>query len=162
MTISVSVVKRAIAKVIFVTLIQTVVLGPIMESTFAARTSTAAPDKAVRTRVSNSYWRLPLRFEANQGQTESRVRYLARGLGYNLFLTSDEAVFSLRSNTTSRVKGNTKREKSNQNQKASTVFRIQLLGANSPIKAIGLDKLSIKTNYLIGNDPRNWRQDIPT
>ena len=118
MTTDSSKVKRAVAKIIFVTLIQTVFLVAIMESTFAARTSTAAPDKAVRTRVSNSYWRLPLRFEANLGQTESRVRYIARGLGYNLFLTSDEAVFSLRSNTTSRVKGNTKREKSNQNQKS--------------------------------------------
>ena len=31
---------------------------------------------------------LPLVFEANQGQTDSRVKFLARGSGYGLFLTS--------------------------------------------------------------------------
>ena len=29
--------------------------------------------------VSKSYGRLPLQFEANQGQTDSQVRFLARG-----------------------------------------------------------------------------------
>jgi hypothetical protein len=36
------------------------------------------------------------------------------------------------------------------------------MGVNQSIKSKGLEKLPIKTNYLIGNDPRNWRQDIPT
>ena len=38
----------------------------------------------------------PLNFEANQGQTDSQVKFLSRGDGYSLFLTSDEAVFMLR------------------------------------------------------------------
>jgi hypothetical protein len=36
------------------------------------------------------------------------------------------------------------------------------MGVNPSIKSEGLEKLPIKTNYLIGNDPRTWRQDIPT
>ena len=40
---------------------------------------------------------LPLSFEPNQGQTDSRVKFLSRGSGYTLFLTGDEAVLSLRS-----------------------------------------------------------------
>ena len=43
-----------------------------------------------------SYGKLPLSFEANQGQTDSRVRFLARGGGYTIFLTNDEAVLTLR------------------------------------------------------------------
>ena len=43
-------------------------------------------------RYSPNYGKLPLSFEANQGQTDARVRFLARGGGYTVFLTDDEAV----------------------------------------------------------------------
>jgi hypothetical protein len=43
-----------------------------------------------------SYGKLPLSFEANQGQTDARVRFLARGSSYTIFLTDDEAVVTLR------------------------------------------------------------------
>jgi hypothetical protein len=155
-------VKRAIAKITFVTVLQLVFLVSAMGGAFAARTSSGALGEAVRTRVSKSYWRLPLRFEANQGQTDNRVKFLSRGLGYNLFLTSEEAVFALRSNKTFRVKENSKRDSKTQKRTAATVFSIQLMGVNPSIKSEGLEKLPIKTNYLIGNDPRTWRQDIPT
>jgi hypothetical protein len=42
------------------------------------------------------YGKLPLSFEANQGQTDSHVRFLARGGGYTIFLTDDETVLNLR------------------------------------------------------------------
>src|SRR5687768_10256062 len=35
---------------------------------------------------------LPLAFEANRGQTDARVRYLARAAGHTVFFTGDEAV----------------------------------------------------------------------
>jgi hypothetical protein len=59
----------------------------------------AATDKAepaVRARMAESYGKLPLSFEANQGQTDRRVKFLSRGSGYSLFLTGSEAVLSLR------------------------------------------------------------------
>src|SRR5688572_9783266 len=40
-------------------------------------------------------YQLPLTFEVNQGQTDGRVDFLARGPGYNIFLTATEAVFAL-------------------------------------------------------------------
>jgi len=43
-----------------------------------------------------TYGRLPLSFEINQGQTDSQVKFLSRGPGYTLFLTGDEAVLTLR------------------------------------------------------------------
>src|SRR5687768_4838774 len=52
---------------------------------------------AKRRDVDQNYLRLPLAFEANAGQTDARVRFIARGPGYTLFLTTDEAVLSLRS-----------------------------------------------------------------
>ncbi len=44
-----------------------------------------------------NYGKLPLGFEANQGQTDGRVKFLSRGRGYSLFLTGDEAVLTLES-----------------------------------------------------------------
>src|SRR6266480_7174478 len=50
---------------------------------------------ATDARLSESYGRLPLQFEANQGQTHQNVRFLARGPGYGLYLTAGEAVLVL-------------------------------------------------------------------
>src|ERR1019366_4566936 len=46
-------------------------------------------------RIAERYGNLPLRFEANDGQTSREVKFLSRGAGYTLFLNSDEAVLSL-------------------------------------------------------------------
>src|SRR5260370_36973557 len=40
---------------------------------------------------------LPLAFEANQGQADASVRFLSRGSGYTMFLTSNQAILALRS-----------------------------------------------------------------
>src|ERR1700730_6762465 len=54
------------------------------------RQQVAAPAAKAR------YGRLPLSFEENRGQTDPRVKFLSRGNGYSLFLTSTEAVLKLR------------------------------------------------------------------
>jgi len=58
--------------------------------------SSAAPVPADQARILGTYGRLPLSFEANQGQADARVKFLSRTGGYSLFLTSDEAVLTLR------------------------------------------------------------------
>src|SRR5215831_16230348 len=42
------------------------------------------------------YKNLPLAFEPNQGQADSQVKFLSRGLGYTLFLKDDEAVLEFK------------------------------------------------------------------
>src|SRR5688572_356143 len=59
-------------------------------------TSPATPGAATRIRVSEAYGKLPLHFEANQGQTDGPVKFLSRGSGHTLFLTPTEAVLTLR------------------------------------------------------------------
>ncbi len=98
------------------------------------------PDAAAQPRRSASYGKLPLSFELNQGQSDARVKFLARGQGYNLFLTADEAVLSLR---------------------ATTVVRVRLAGANRHAEITGLDPLPGTSNYFIGNDPERWQRDVP-
>src|SRR5208282_5423861 len=46
----------------------------------------------IRPRLIEDYGKLPLSFEGNQGQVDAGVKFLSRGRGYGLFLTSNEAV----------------------------------------------------------------------
>ena len=52
-------------------------------------------DTVSRSRLVAAYGKLPLSFEANQGQTNTEVKFLSRGRGYTLFLTGHEAVLAL-------------------------------------------------------------------
>jgi uncharacterized repeat protein (TIGR01451 family) len=92
---------------------------------------------------------LPMFFEANQGQTDPRVKFLSRGRGYGLFLTADEAVLELQhSALSSQHSGN-------------HVIRMRLDGANSAARVSGAEPLPGKSNYFIGNDPAKWHRGIP-
>jgi hypothetical protein len=99
-----------------------------------------APGITARARAAEAYGKLPLRFEANAGQTGGQVKFLSRGSGYTLFLTSSEAVLALKKNT----------------------LRMQLLGADANAEATGVEKLPGTVNYFIGNDPKQWRTNVPT
>ncbi len=118
--------------------------------------------------VHDAYGKLPLAFEANQGQTDPRVKFISRGSGYTLFLTSSEAVLHFR---------DAKRGKSgNEDQgkhlalpethplsgatDSASVLRMRFVGANDKAEVTGEDELAGKTNYFIGNDPHTWRTNI--
>ena len=119
-----------------------------------------------------SYGKLPLVFELNQGQSDREVKFLARGPGYALFLTPTEAVFALRkaphqgplvpvSRERTTVRG-VDPERTEEPPLDHVVLRMQLLGANSDPQIVGLEKLPGKSNYFIGNDPEKWRTNVPT
>jgi len=111
--------------------------------------ATAAPlsfDTATRARVNATYGRLPLYFEANQGQTDPQVRFLARGGGHTLFLTPTEAVLVL-----------TKQDPSLQ-----AVLRMTFVGASPQAQIMGQREVAGKVNYFLGNDPAKWRTNVPT
>jgi hypothetical protein len=105
------------------------------------------------TRVSESYGKLPLHFEANQGQTHKDVRFLARGPGYGVYLTPGEAVLVL-------TRADAKREA--QPQAKPVALRISLVGAARKPRVSGLEELPGKANYFIGKDQSQWRTDVPT
>ena len=109
-----------------------------------------------------TYGHLPLSFEANQGQTDRQVKFLSRGQGYNLFLTSTEAVLALTSLDRALVKGSEVEDSRSSKETRQAVLRMGLVGANPVPTISGLDALPGKANYFIGNDPRHWRTDVPT
>lgn len=137
----------------------------------AARFATTAADAARQSDLGagDAYGKLPISFEANRGQTDDRVKFVARGSGYTLFLTHDEAVFQLRTAEPGRQKrqfGQLSNRLGSSSpavrNRQSAVLRTKLIGASSNAQATGLDELPGKSNYFIGNDPKRWRTDIPT
>ena len=130
----------------------------------SVQTSDEIPE-AVKSLIVDSYGKLPLSFEANQGQTDSRVEFLSRGSGYTLLLTPTEAVLSLKSaqrKTSEETDVQTATTDPEDRQTAPpAVLRMGLLGANPVPQMLGLDKLPGKSNYFIGNDLENWHTDVP-
>src|SRR2546422_827769 len=128
----------------------------------ATRTSTEIP-QATKQQVLVAYGKLPLSFEANQGQTEPQVKFLSRGSGYTLFLTPTEAVLTL-----TKVDAHAKLRISGEatlvepEKRAGTVLRMKLLGANPTPRVTGVEELCGRSNYFIGNDPAKWRANVPT
>ncbi len=111
----------------------------------AHRAAAIAPPLAVPKPASVS---MPLFFEPNRGQTDPQVKFLARGSGYGIFLTADEAVLKLQSATRGSQAS------------APSVIRMRLEGANAGAVS-GRDQLPGKSNYFIGNDPSRWHHGIP-
>lgn len=87
-----------------------------------------------------------LSFEANQGQTDRRVKFLSRGSGYTLFLTPAEAVLSLR-------------QKQDQ---TPAIVRMKMAGANQNPEVVGEEKMSAKVNYFNGRDRTDWKSNVAT
>jgi uncharacterized protein (TIGR03437 family) len=112
-----------------------------------------------------AFGKLPLSFEANQGQAASDVKFISRGRGYSLFLTGTEAVLALRKASHASVnrKGLARRARTLDEQTAEpAVLHMKLIGANPTPKVTGADELPGKVNYFIGNDPSKWRTNVPT
>jgi Beta-propeller repeat len=118
-----------------------------------------APHQALPSKSLN----LPLVFEPNQGQSAAQVKFLARGAGYGLFLTSNEAVLTLRHSAARSqfpVPGSQSVVRSSQ-EASSSVIRMRLDGAQSSARVSGGSPLPGKSSYFIGNDPAKWHRDIP-
>lgn len=109
---------------------------------------------------------LPLSFEANSGQSGEQVKFLSRGAGYTVFLTSQEAVLALiperKAQHISDPDDLLHKEAAKLPEPAGTspVVRMKLAGANQNARVSGIDPLPGTTNYLRGKDPRNWQTGI--
>src|SRR5689334_8733426 len=98
---------------------------------FTARAADPAP-----------YGKVPLSFEKNLGQVDSRVKFLSRGPGYGIFLTDREAILRL-------------------NHAGPATVRMSLAGQSSTGTIEAVDPLPGKTHYLKGPGPDQWHADLP-
>lgn len=149
-----------------------------------------SPAPPAKHQISTVMIGMPLQFEANEGQVDDQVKFIARGKGYTLFLTPTESVMVLsQQNTNAPIYdqfgefmmaltfapsqqdtniqvGNWSSAGPLLNTRPTpikhSVVRMKLEGAN-PLPAIdGMEKLPGIVNYFIGNDPAKWRTKIPT
>jgi Chitobiase/beta-hexosaminidase C-terminal domain/MBG domain (YGX type)/Bacterial Ig-like domain (group 3)/Beta-propeller repeat len=112
------------------------------------------------------YGKLPLSFEANQGQSDPQVKFLAHGQGYGLFLTDRAAVLTLNKVESAPSKQDDGRgrraSRTNAGAVKTDVVRMELAGASPDLQVTGSGQLPGKANYFIGSDPAKWHAAIPT
>jgi uncharacterized repeat protein (TIGR01451 family) len=159
---------------------------PVPQANFTTTSSTPAlpaqkpsVDDATKKEMAEAVAKIPMSFEANNGQTAKQVQFLSRGAGYTLFLTHDSAVLALPippaakpeqakqlSTGTARalpyVGTNTRFDAPDQRSyRGEEVLTMRVVGANQHAHVEGVEKQVARTNYFIGNDPSQWHKDVP-
>jgi hypothetical protein len=109
---------------------------------FLAWLVAAEPVLAAPRRAAGSGAPLPLVFEENHGQADPRVKFLARGAGYVLFITATEAVLA--------------------DRRTGQAVRVHLRGAQPDLEVAGLEPLPGRIHYIRGRDLAEWRTDVAT
>src|ERR1700694_909797 len=135
-----------------------------------SRSRSAVPEaqkkETSQARGLSDYRKLSLTFEENLGQTEARVKFMARGSGYTVFLSDDETTTlrliapsndpasplhpAMRSSTSAAPTRN-----------PDALVKLSLVGANPHAPVEGNDLQPGRSNYFIGNDPARWQRNIP-
>ena len=93
---------------------------------------------------------LPLYFEANLGQTKGPAQFVARGRDCQFLISPNESRLILcKTDATS-------------GKISSCAVRMQFVNANAQAQICGDAEQSGKINYLIGNDPAQWRTGVAT
>ncbi len=139
----------------------------------SAKQIAAAPGQAPalsaeqRGRVRESLDTLPLAFEANQGQTDPQVKYMARGNGYTVFLTANDTIFALQSGSQSAARSTGKhgfaQEKTTpapRTKNVTSAIRMHLVGGNARPEMSAGNQLPGVTNYYIGSDRSQWQEGV--
>ena len=114
-------------------------------------TATTSTTSQTESAARQAYGQLPISFEQNQGQYDSKVKYLSRGAGYSLFLTKQQAVLSLQKNTNDKDAAAI----------VSSVVTMRWLNANPNPVIEGNGMQEGKTNYMQGSDPNKALTKLP-
>ena len=82
---------------------------------------------------------MPLFFEENSGAIPGTTTFTSRGERHSLLLTATEAMMKI----------------------GRSFLRMKPVGANPTPALSGLEPLLFKTHYFSGNDPDQWRTNVP-
>jgi Beta-propeller repeat len=122
----------------------------------------AVTDDSHHSQIEASYGNLPLSFEPNRGQTDSRVKFLSRAGHRTLWLTNNEAVLAVGRLPGPHLSNHTGEKKTLQtNEFTPTVLRMKFVGANANPRIAGEARQPSTVNYFIGK-PDQWRTKVPT
>jgi Beta-propeller repeat len=136
-------------------------------SHFSRSTSSQPSNSAVATPTwKSTYAQLPMGFEENRGQAARNVRFVSHGSGYGVAFAPQEADITLlrrkamnasplhRAAYLRALRAAVKAQR-------TTAIHMRLEGANPSAEIAGTDKLPGKSNYFVGNNPKNWVTDVP-
>lgn len=119
-----------------------------------SKVSAASDTKGVRGAAAPTgpeYGQTPLLFEMNKGQTDKQVRFISRGSGYTLYLTENEAVFSLKvqqgADPAPEFIG---KDLKQTHSSPPDVVRMNFVGAKEAPAIKGASEFVTKTNYYFG------------
>jgi hypothetical protein len=113
-----------------------------------------------------AYGDLPLRFEANRGQTDPQVNFISRAAGSAFFLTPKGAVLTLDvpsqpDDRSTEISAEDSLRRNARSSSKRVALQMSLEGVNPSVAAHGVDRLPGTSNYFIGNNPRKWRTNVP-
>lgn len=114
-----------------------------------------------RVEIARKFGSLPLSFEANHGQADGSVKFLARTKGYSLLLTENEATLRLANGERTPHEQTLLVDGAAQSINLPAVT-MQLADSVRTARITGESQLPGKANYLTGNDPAQWHTDVPT
>ena len=100
-------------------------------------------NNSLKPNLDKNFGNLPLSFEPNRGQANRNVKFLSRGSGYLLTLSSTQASL--------RLRGSTSIEQ----------LHMNLLNSDPRAKVTAEAQQDGVSNYLIGGDRAKWRRKIP-
>jgi hypothetical protein len=110
--------------------------------------------------------RQPFSFEENRGQTDARVKFIARSPGAMVFISPAEITFRL-DPAPRDPSGVLPRDLYDRGMKLTqgltptcAAVRMRLVGANPRAEISGLEPLASRSNYFIGIDPAKWHSGI--
>ena len=104
----------------------------------------AAPQMSEKEAL-DAYGKLPLSFVPNEGQADEAVRYYAQGAGYGFYFTKRGATLSF-----AEGKG------------GGHALALDFQGASPHATLTAQERLAGKVNYLVGDEPSEWRQGLQT
>ena len=134
--------------------------------------SQITPDKESRKQMAiSNLSSIPLAFTKNQGQFGEGILFKANAGGATFCFYRNEVAYLFTRDIDELNQDNirirpefesTSDQKSGPKyQKESMLIKAQFLGANSDPKVIGINRLPHNNNYFLGNDPSEWRSDVP-
>jgi hypothetical protein len=133
---------------------------------------------SARAKLDQKYTRLPLTFEANQGQAPNEVKFISRGTKHALFLTTDAAILAMpRSFNSSQRRlpepaplpnllalGDLNQPSDGNDRQVDegipSILWLRLIGLAATTHPRGQHLQQAKSNYFIGHNPANWHTNI--
>ena len=115
----------------------------------------------------------PIAFTQNVGQWDEQVLYRANAGGATMWFTKDGAYYQFTRRVPTaeaaleavlgRDEHRMRLDHFDQERDSieSIMIKASFVGANLDPNMVGLEKMEYRCNYFIGNDPNEWRTDVP-